>query len=80
MEDDDLNLDPNADDLEPSDEVYDVFEDDGDGPPKRQPLNPGIDDLGRRYLEDATEAPTKPMKKRTLQSITAYPLADLFRR
>ncbi|MEC7518399.1 MAG: hypothetical protein VYE22_00970 [Myxococcota bacterium] len=72
--------DLNCDDITPDDEVYDVFEDDGDGPPKRQPLNPSVDDLGRRYLEDATEAPAQPMKKRTIQSITAYPLADFFRR
>ena len=27
------------------------------GPPRREPLNPDADELGRRFLEDATEAP-----------------------
>lgn len=49
-----------------------------DGPPRREPLNPDPDELGRRYLEDATEAPAHPKKKASIQSIEARPLSDLF--
>lgn len=45
-------------------------------PPRREPLNPDPDELGRRYLEDATQAPAHP-KKKTVQSIQARPLTDM---
>ncbi|HJL14239.1 MAG TPA: hypothetical protein RMH99_01215 [Sandaracinaceae bacterium LLY-WYZ-13_1] len=49
---------------------------DGAGPPRREPLNPEADELGRRFLEDATQAPAQP-EKATVQSISARPLADV---
>lgn len=47
-------------------------------PPRREPLNPDADELGRRYLEDATQAPAKPKRKaRGPDTEEAVPLADV---